>query len=199
MSRRANHVFVARPEVFARQTDSTGFRIRGSGRVGWAKRSVPTIQDNELNRWWARRKRAFAHPTPAPDGQISLRDRNLSIPFAKNISLSPSGKSVVAPKTCPALAKKIFRFRRRANQFYQLAPSRPARGAYRDRHERGMGCGGRGSVGAQVCSQGGFRERATARRTNGAGCVRQNRVVSTPVAGAKSSGGEVNSTELDQP
>jgi hypothetical protein len=26
----------------------------------------------------------------------------------------------------------------------------PARGAYRDRHERGMGCGGRGSVGAQV-------------------------------------------------
>jgi hypothetical protein len=26
----------------------------------------------------------------------------------------------------------------------------PARGAYRDRHERGRGCGGRGSVGAQV-------------------------------------------------
>jgi len=25
----------------------------------------------------------------------------------------------------------------------------PARGAYRDRHERGMGCGGRDSVGAQ--------------------------------------------------
>jgi hypothetical protein len=38
-----------------------------------------------------------------------------------------------------------------------------------------------------------------ARRTNGAGCVRQNRVVPTPVAGAKLSGGEVNSTELDQP
>jgi len=30
-------------------------------------------------------------------------------------------------------------------------------------------------------------------------CVRQNRVVPTPVAGAKLSGGEVNSTELDQP
>ncbi|MGB8051228.1 MAG: hypothetical protein WCF53_25515, partial [Pseudolabrys sp.] len=30
-----------------------------------------------------------------------------------------------------------------------------------------------------------IRERFTARRTNGAGCVRQNRVVPTPVAGAK--------------
>ena len=30
----------------------------------------------------------------------------------------------------------------------QNRPSHPARGAYRDRHERGMGCGGRGSVGA---------------------------------------------------
>ena len=27
----------------------------------------------------------------------------------------------------------------------------PARGAYRDRHERGMGCGGRGSVAARKC------------------------------------------------
>jgi hypothetical protein len=39
---------------------------------------------------------------------------------------------------------------------------------------------------ARKCSQGGFRERATARRTNGAIRVRQNRVVLTPVAGAKS-------------
>src|SRR5436305_10440815 len=30
--------------------------------VGWAKRSVPTIQDHG-ERWWARRKGAFAHPT----------------------------------------------------------------------------------------------------------------------------------------
>ena len=29
--------------------------------VGWAKRSVPTI--NSARKWWARRKRAFAHPT----------------------------------------------------------------------------------------------------------------------------------------
>ena len=39
--------------------------------------------------------------------------------------IDPTGKSVIATKTCPALSAKIFRFRRRANQFYQLAPSHP--------------------------------------------------------------------------
>jgi hypothetical protein len=62
----------------------------------------------------------------------------------------------------------------------------PTEGRIASRHGRGRGCGGRGSVGAQVSSQGGFRERATARRTNGAIRVRQNRVVLAPVAGVKS-------------
>jgi len=45
-----------------------------------------------------------------------------------------TGKS---PKICPAVFRKIFRFRRGANQGYQLAPSRaPQGGALRDRHER---------------------------------------------------------------
>jgi len=49
-----------------------------------------------------------------------------------------------------------------------------------------MGCGGRDSVGAKrVCRAASRRERTTARRTKGARCVRQNRVVPTPVAGAK--------------
>jgi hypothetical protein len=107
----------------------------------------------------------------------------------------------------PAPLKEIFRFLCRANQFYQLAPSQPERGAFRDRHERGMRCGGRDSVGAQGDRRAEFRERCTARKTNGAalafdqasadlhkapakplaktGRVRQNRVVPTPVAGAK--------------
>src|SRR3954467_8030325 len=34
-------------------------------------------------------------------------------------------------------------------------PSRPPKGADRDRHERGAGCGGRGSVGRAMGSQGG--------------------------------------------
>ena len=39
---------------------SAGEEIEASVFVGWAKRSVPTIQRQS---WWARRKCAFAHPT----------------------------------------------------------------------------------------------------------------------------------------
>jgi hypothetical protein len=42
--------------------------VLGSGHVGWAKRSVPTIHDERAERWWARRKRAFAHPTESRPG-----------------------------------------------------------------------------------------------------------------------------------
>jgi hypothetical protein len=31
--------------------------------VGWAKRSVPTVRNAVVDEWWARRWRAFAHPT----------------------------------------------------------------------------------------------------------------------------------------
>jgi hypothetical protein len=49
-----------------------------------------------------------------------------------------------------------------------------------------MGCGGRGSVGAEGDRRASkTRERCTARKTNDAIRVRQNRVVPTPVAGAK--------------
>ena len=80
----------------------------------------------------------------------------------------PTGKSVFATKTCPALSAKIFRFRRRANQFYQLAPSFPGkRGASRSsrtrdgmrwtrQRRRANGVAGRVS-----------RERSTGARTNG--------------------------------
>src|SRR5580765_2399146 len=42
--------------------------------------------------------------TPAPDGQISRRDKNLSIPLSKNISLSPSGKSTLPAR--PVLSRQ---------------------------------------------------------------------------------------------
>src|SRR5216683_8205583 len=59
------------------------------------------------------------------------------------ISLSPSGKSLLG-----------------------LTPSCPrGKGRWPSSPNVGMGCGGRGGVGREVCSQGGFRERATARRT----------------------------------
>src|SRR5450755_1142299 len=58
--------------------------------------------------------------------------------------------------SCRVPFAKIFRFTRRANHLYKFAPSHPTRGAYHDRHERGVGCGGRGSVLRATGLQGGF-------------------------------------------
>jgi hypothetical protein len=54
----------------------------------------------------------------------------------------------------PDVAQKIFRFTETPN--HQLISDRPVptRGAVARRHERGTGCGGRESVGAQWRSQG---------------------------------------------
>jgi hypothetical protein len=65
----------------------------------------------------------------------------------------------------------------------ELFVSHPRRGAYHDRHERGVGCGGRGSVLRAMGSQGGFsgiRERFPGALTRDAFRGRQNRVVLTP-------------------
>jgi hypothetical protein len=67
-------------------------------------------------------------------------------------------------------------------------PSRPVpRGAVARRHERGTGCGGRGSVGAKRQSQGGLRlvSGLAGARTNGARRVRRSRVVLASVADVK--------------
>jgi hypothetical protein len=76
-----------------------------------------------------------------PSGTIRARAKNLSSPAAKNISLFPKPKSDVS----------------------MIHPV-PTRGAFRDRHERGMGCGGRGGID----------------ETNDAGCGRRSRVVLMP-------------------
>jgi hypothetical protein len=89
-------------------------------------------------------------------------------------------------KTCRAPCRKIIPLTRRANQFYQFARLTREEGRIAIVTKRGMGCGGRGSAGAQgdrradPGSVSGSR-RADERRC----CVRQNRVVPTPVAGAK--------------
>jgi hypothetical protein len=85
-----------------------------------------------------------------------------------------------------------------------------------------MGCGGRESVGAQLMSQGGLNlvSDSQARKTNDVsafakasadwhlarrsllaktGRVRQNRVVLTPVAGAKSAVANSNPTGVEEP
>src|SRR5258707_9930649 len=86
-----------------------------------------------------------------PDGQIT---KSLSSPSGKNSSLLPSGKSALG-----------------------LPPSRPTRGAIARRHERGAGCGGRGSV-----------RRANASRTNDADAYGQVVSFWRPNAGVKSGG-----------
>ena len=86
-------------------------------------------------------------------------------PFCTHI-FCPTGKSV---KTCPAPLKKIFRFRRRANQRYQLAPSFPGKRGGRASSRTWGRDAVDAAASARVCSQGEFsRERTTARRTNGA-------------------------------
>ncbi len=65
-------------------------------------------------------------------------------------SQEPTGKSSdllpAVIRACPAPFRKIFRFYRKSTQAYVGARLIPARGAARDRHERGVGCGGRGGV-----------------------------------------------------
>ena len=84
---------------------------------------------------------------------------------AQRVFCPTTGKSA---KTCPAHRAKIFRFRRRANQFYQFAPSRSERGALAIVTNVGTGCGGRGSVGC-ACFRGAVSVSDHAvRRTNDA-------------------------------
>ena len=59
------------------------------------------------------------------------------------------------PSPCGSLARRaIFRFTGTPNQWLNSGRLVPTRGAVARRHERGMGCGGRESVGVQVRSQG---------------------------------------------
>src|SRR6266480_7988191 len=83
----------------------------------------------------------------------------VSIPLCKNISLHPSGKSSL-----------------------QLLPSHPTRGAYHDRHERGVECGGRGSVLRATGLQGRSTRFVSDQRhaDERCCCVRRSRVVLTP-------------------
>ena len=98
----------------------------------------------------------------------------------------------------PVVAQKIFRFTESPNHLPISGHPVPTRGAVARRHERGMGCGGRDSVGAPWRSQGemnlvsDLRGAQDERRFS----VRQNRVVLTPVAGAKSAVTNLDPTGL---
>jgi hypothetical protein len=109
------------------------------------------------------------------------RYSTLRIPFKRVICLT--GCQAILLSSPPAKNIPLFTSLKSA---LQPAPSRPTRGAYRDRHGRGVGCGGRGSVGRVTRSQGGLwpvsdRRHADERRMRG----RRSRVVLAPVAGVK--------------
>ena len=104
-----------------------------------------------------------------------------------------------SPVACDRLARRAkFRFAKTPNQWPISGHPVPARGAVARRHERGMGCGGRESVGAQVRVAGRVepRERFAGAQDERRFSVRQNRVVLTPVAGAKSAVATSNPTGL---
>jgi hypothetical protein len=95
-----------------------------------------------------------------PDGQIS---DFMSSPIAKNIPLSPSGKSVLSARAIP--------FRKR--------------GALAIVTNVGTGCGGRGSVGRNCGRRAVSVSDHASAQDERCGCVRQRRVVLAPVAGVK--------------
>src|SRR2546430_11549176 len=66
-------------------------------------------------------------------------------------------ETIQADASSPVLSAKIFLFPPDPNQIYISPRPTPTQGAYRDRHGRGAGCDGRGSV-----------RRAHGARTNGA-------------------------------
>jgi hypothetical protein len=81
------------------------------------------------------------HRYPAIIG--GLRLANTAARFVEtDQSDCPTGKSI---KSCPAPFAKIFSFAPDPNQMH-IQDVLSHRGAYRDRHGRGAGCGGRGSV-----------------------------------------------------
>ena len=97
-----------------------------------------------------------------------------------------------ADLACPDLRIKIFRFRFDPNHRFVHGVSFRQEGRIARRHERGTGCGGRKSAGAPSRSQGELNlvSGRAARKDERRSGVRQNRVVPTPVAGAKLRGGE---------
>jgi hypothetical protein len=77
-------------------------------------------------------------------------ERNLLSPACGDLPVGRLSDRAVYPPL-----QKYFASPVRANHLYKFAPSHPTRGAYHDRHERGVGCGGRGSVLRAMGWQGG--------------------------------------------
>ena len=74
-------------------------------------------------------------------------------------------ETIQADASSPVLSAKIFLFPPDPNQIY-IPHVLPHKGAYRDRHGRGVGCGGRDGVGRAKALQGEMNLVSDARRAN---------------------------------
>jgi len=110
----------------------------------------------------------------------------------------PTGKSL---KICPALPRKIFRFPRRANHLYKLAPSRPQRGGSRSSRTRGGTRWTRQRRHAQWSQGGPFRARelVTARRRTAVSRTAKSCGPDAPTLASSFCGGERRPTGRTSP
>jgi hypothetical protein len=122
-------------------------------------RQVGKVRSPEGPPCRARRKPGISTPRVERLGLLICPLSSLISDFPKNISVPTHPKSDL-----------------------ELWPSHPTRGAYHDRHGRGEGCGGRGSVLRATGSQGGFFESVSGQQRADERCcsVRRSRVVLTP-------------------
>jgi hypothetical protein len=143
--------------------------------TSWMRHLAQARNPYSLSWLWIPGSRKSA---PRNDGRISIRDTSaicsrccvvicpsgglsagVSSPVCKNISLHPSGKSSLQVRAIP-----------------------PHKRGVGHRHERGVGCGGRGSVLRATGLQGGSMRPVSDQQhaDERCCCVRQNRVVLTP-------------------
>src|SRR6185437_7827805 len=107
-------------------------------------------EDRPVLSWWkAETQAASSYPN---SGMAFLRCTQTRSAATKTPppGIKGAGSSAThCPSGCGTMARRArLRFTATPNQWLKVARPVPARGAYRDRHERGTGCGGRESVGA---------------------------------------------------
>jgi hypothetical protein len=108
--------------------------------VGWAKRSVPTVEDGVSGEWWARRECAFAHPRNFfPSCSVVKWIPGSTL--ARRPGMTGGGvmqRCMPPPRNLPVvpLCRGLLQLISPPNQWLPFARLVPHRGAARDRHGR---------------------------------------------------------------
>jgi hypothetical protein len=148
--------------------------------------SSGAVRENQKH--WKREQ--AQHVIPSVGDDLNLRTANCFASHASTILRSACDKitrRANQSKPCPALPRKKFLLPRRGKSVAYLRPSHPMRGADRGRHERAVGCGGRGG-----CDRRARLKRTAKSRGSGARRWRQ-------VRGKQSFSGMTVAKELGSP